>query len=294
MLKGDCESGQGNYKTAMTDYQAAQQLDDKKDPELSARLLASMGSAQLNMGDEAAGLQSINQAEQLYPKGTAAYQYLASYYINKGNLNAALNPLIKLAQLNPQNVQAQINIGDIYVRQNNFTEAQAAFTKALQIDPKSGDAQFGLAEIAAKKGDIKTTDTELQKAIAIDAGNASLYDATIAQFLEAPTTDKTDHTADAAHYADAATKADPNNPSAWYSLGIAYADQNKKDMANSALRKAFDLYKARGDQNGMQQTNAAYGQVNKGQSLMGGSNGTTNGQGGGTGKNIETPGDMPH
>jgi TonB family protein len=271
MLKGDCESGAQNFKAALADYQAAQQADDKKSPELTSRLLASMGNAQLGLGDETAGLQSINQAERLSPKSPFAYQYLASYYITKGNLNAALNPLLQLAQVQPNNVQVQINIGDIYVRQKNYTAAQAAYDKALEIDPKSGDAQFGLAEMAAAKGDPKSADAALQKAVSLAPSNAALYNATLAQLFLNATTDKEDHTADAEKYADAATKADPNYAMAWYSLGIAYADQKKKDQANSALRKAFDLFKAKNDQSGMEFVNKAWVQINgKDNSLISG------------------------
>jgi TonB family protein len=285
MLKGDCESGEQNYKAALADYQAAQQADDKKSPDLTSRLLASMGNAQLGMGDEAAGLNSLNQAEQLAPKSPFAYQYKASYYITKGNLNAALNPLLQLAQVQPNNVQVQINIGDIYVRQKNYPAAQAAYDKALSIDPKNADAQFGLAEMAAAKGDAKSADAALQKAISMAPSNAGLYNATLAQLFLNATTDKEDHSADAEKYASAATIADPTYAMGWYALGIAYADQHKKDQANSALRKAFDLFKAKNDEQGMEFVDKAFVQLNgKDNSLLTGSgrNEKTN-QPGGTG-----------
>jgi TonB family protein len=261
MLKGDCETGLQNYKAAVADYQAAQQLDDKKSAELTSRLTASLGNAQLGAGDVAGGLQSINQAERISPKSPFAYQYLATYYItmNPPNLNAALNPLLQLAQVQPANVQVQINIGDIYVRQKNYAAAQAAYGRALQIDPKSADAQFGLAEIAAAKGDSKSIDAPLQKAIGLMPSNAALYNSNIAQLLLNATTPAL---ADAQKYAEMATKADPNFASGWYALGIAYADQNKKDLANSALRKAFDLFKAKSDQAGMTVVNKAYTDLN--------------------------------
>ncbi len=271
MLKADCETGMQQYKAAIADYQSAQQLDDKKNADLTSRLTASLGSAQLASGDEAGGLQTLAQAERISPKAPFAYQYLATYYITKSppNLNAALNPLQQLALVQPTNVQAQINIGDIYVRQKNYTAAQAAYTKAIGIDPKSGDAQFGLAEIAAAKGDTKSIDTPLQKAISLQPNSAATYNTAIAQLLLGVTPPPL---ADAQKYADAATKADPNNASGWYALGIAYADQSKKDLANSALRKAFDLFKAKNDQNGMQVVNKAYTDLNgKDNSLITGS-----------------------
>jgi len=261
MLKGDCETGLQQYKAAIVDYQSAQQLDDKKNADLSSRLMASLGNAQLASGDETSGLQTIAQAERIAPKAIFAYQYLASYYITKTppNYNAALNPLQQIAILQPTNVQAQINIGDIYVRQKNFAAAQAAYARAIAIDPKSGDAQFGLAEMAAAKGDSKSIDAPLQKAISLSPNSAAAFNTAISQLLLNATPPDV---ADAQKYAEAATKADPNNASGWYSLGITYADQNKKDQANSALRKAFDLFKAKNDQNGMTVVNKAYTDLN--------------------------------
>jgi TonB family protein len=272
MLKGDCEAGlDPKSSDALADYQAAQKLDDHKDATITSRLYASIGNVLLNMGNTAAGLQAMNQAETTDPKAPFAYQYEAGYYINQGNLSAALSPLIQLAQVQPTNAQAQINIGDIYVREGNFTAAQAAYSKAQQIEPSSGDAAFGLAEIPAAQGDVKNIDAPLQKAISLSPGSAAIYNSSIAQLLLKQTSDKTDHSADAVRYAQAATKADPTYGWGWYSLGIAYADQNKKDQANSALRQAFTLFKAKGDQNGMQQTDKQWTQLNgKDNSLMSG------------------------
>ncbi|GEM_PF-1759949 len=263
MLKGDCESGlDPKSSTALADYQEAQKLDDKKSTSLTSRLLASMGNVMLYQGNTAGGLQALNQAESVDPKAPYAYQYLASFYINQGNLNAALNPLLQLAQIQPNNVQAQINIGDIYVRQHNFTAAQAAYEKALQMSPKSGDAAFGLAEIPAAQGDVKNVDAPLQKAISLSPSSAAVYNSSIAQLLLQPTPDKADHSADALRYADAATKADPNYGWGWYSLGIAYADQHKNTQANSALRQAFNLFKAKGDMTAMQAVDKQWTSLN--------------------------------
>jgi TonB family protein len=272
MLRADCEAGlDPKSPAALADYQAAVKLDDHKDAMVSSRLQASLGNALLNSGNTAAGLQAINQAETTDPKAPFAYQYLASYYIEQQNLNAALNPLLQLAQVQPQNVQAQVNIGDIYVRQRNFTAAEAAYQKAQQINPNSGDAALGLAEIQAAQGEVKSIDAPLQKAISLSPANAAAYNSAIASLLLSPTSDKVDHSVDAQRYAEAATKADPNYGWAWYYAGIAYADQNKKDQANSALRQAFNIFKSKGDQSGMQTVDKQWTQLNgKDNSLMNG------------------------
>ncbi len=272
MLKGDCEVGSGNAQAALTDYEAAQGLDDKKNTDLTARLLADIGNAKFTLGDEAGGLEALNESERIAPHSPFAYQYMATHYIQKGNLNAALNPLTQLVQVDPKNKQALVNIGDIYVRQKNFTAAQQAYSKALALDSNYGDALFGQAELAAAQGNTVQADSALARAVAASPSNTSTYNAALANLLLEQTTDKVDHSADAAKYAQAATTADPNNANAWYSLGIALADQKKKDQANAALHKAFDLFKAKNDMQGMNAVNQAYMQLNgKDQSLMTGS-----------------------
>ncbi len=198
------------------------------------------------MGDELSGLQSMKSAKQLAPNVPYAYQAVATYYITKNppNLNAALDPLLHLAQLQPDNAQVQINIGDISLRRGNLQQSGTAFAKALQIDPHSADAQFGLAELAAAQGDITSLDRELQKAVAMNPSDASFYNETIAQMLFTPAINpQSAHTnpgggnyvgpserdAYAQKYAEAATKADPTDGTAWYQLGVAYAQQLKKN-----------------------------------------------------------------
>ena len=63
-------------------------------------------------------------------------------------------------------------------------------------------------------------------------------------------------------YGNAATAADPNYAWGWYTVGIVLADQQKKDQASSALRKAFDLFKSQNNTTGMTATNDQYVKVN--------------------------------
>jgi TonB family protein len=59
MLVGETEVSLGQTKAALADLQLAQNGDDRKRADVSARLLAEIGNAQLTLGDESAGLASI-------------------------------------------------------------------------------------------------------------------------------------------------------------------------------------------------------------------------------------------
>ena len=329
MLKGDCEAGLQNFAAALADYRTAQRSDDGANPMVSSRLLAALGNAQLKTGDALGGLQTLNKAATVDPKAPFAYQTLYAYYtsLSVPDLPKALDALEHLVQLQPNDPQVQIDIGTIYLRQNDFVKASDAFTRALQIDPKNADAQFGFAELAAVKNDLPQADASLAKAIAMSPGDASFYQASIAQLLLSVPADaqlRTDHPAvtqgatasftstseravQAQKYADAATRSDANDGTAWYWLGMSYAEQGKKDMAVGALRRAQQIFgsnscvdihfstRAYGtsclqyQKMMLAEANAAYAQLNDTGTLMG-----THGVGGGTGKSIDTNGDMPH
>jgi TonB family protein len=255
---GEALQGTNDNAGALAAFKSAQQLDDKKNANVTARILADLGITTLALGHEADGIALINQAEKTAPGSPVAYQALASYYIRNGKLDAALGPLNQLSQISPQDAEVWVTIGDIYVQKKDFANAKTAYGKALAIDPKNANALFGGAQIAAASGDLATAGTALSQAVAASPGNTALYNATIAAILLGLPAKGTDPTPDAVKYATVATNSDPNYANGWYDLGVALARQGKKDQATSALHKAFDLFKAQNGTAGMAQVNARF------------------------------------
>jgi TonB family protein len=256
---GEALQGTSDNAGALAAFKNAQALDDKKNANVTARILADMGITTLALGHEADGIALINQAERVAPASPVAYEALASYYINNGKLDAALGPLNQLTQVAPKDAQVWVTIGDIYVQKKDYTNAKTAYGKALAIDPKNGNALFGGAQIAAAQGDLTGAGTALSAAVAALPSNTALYNATIsAILLGLQVKGGTDPAPDAIKYATTATQADPNLANGWYDLGVGLARLGKKDQANTALHKAFDLFKAQNNANGMAQVNARY------------------------------------
>jgi len=255
---GEALQGTNDNQGALAAFTNAQALDDKKSANVTARILADLGITKLALGQDADGIALINQAERVAPASPVAYEALASYYINHGKLDAALGPLNQLAQVTPQDPQVWATIGDIYVTKKDFANAKNAYGKALAIDPKFPNALFGNAEIAAAQGDLASAGTQLDQAVAASPANAALYQATISAILLGLPSKGTDPVPDAVKYATAATVADPNYANGWYDLGVGYAKQGKKEQANAALHKAFDLFKAQNNSQGMAQVNARF------------------------------------
>ena len=260
---GEALQGTGDNQGALAALAQAEKLDDHKNANITARILADKGVTLLAMGKESDGIASINKAEQTAPASPVAYQALASYYIRKGNLDAALGPLSQLAQIMPNDPNVQVDIGDIYVQKKDYAKAKGAYDKALAMNPQSGGALLGLAQIAAAQGDLPGAEIALQRAIAADPKASAGYNATIAAILLGLQPGKgADPVPDAVKFATAATEADPNFANGWYDLGVANARQGKKDQANSALHRAFELFKAQNNQSGMEAVNARYKELN--------------------------------
>jgi TonB family protein len=256
---GEALQGSNDNAGALAAFKNAQALDDKKSANVTARILADMGITTLALGHEADGIALINQAERIAPASPVAYEALASYYINNGKLDAALGPLNQLTQVSPKDAQVWVTIGDIYVQKKDYANAKTAYAKALAIDPKNGNALFGGAQIAAAQGDLTGAGTGLSAAAAALPSNTALYNATIAAILLGlQVKGGTDPTPDAIKYATTATQSDPNLANGWYDLGVGLARLGKKDQANTALHKAFDLFKAQSNATGMAQVNARY------------------------------------
>jgi TonB family protein len=259
---GEALRGTGDNPGSITAFKNALALDDKKSANVTARIYADLGVSQLNMKQESEGIASINQAERIAPNSPVAYEALAGYYVRNQKYDAALGPLSQLAQITPKDPQVQVDIGDIYVQKKDYAKAKAAYEKALALDPNNGNALFGSAQIAAAQGDLPGASSALSKAVAASPSNAAVYNATISAILLGLQIKGVDPTADAVRYATAATTADPNFAPGWYDLGVGLASQGKKDQATTALRKAYDLYKAQNNADGMANVAARYKQLN--------------------------------
>ncbi len=262
MLLGETEVTLGQTKQALDDLMIAKAGDDAKQPVVTARLLAEIGNAQLTLGQETAGLASINQAEAIAPHSPFAYQALQSYYMLKNNYTAALAPLKQLIQIQPAEPMWQVDLGDVYLNMKDWADAQKAYNTAVAMPGASGDAKLGLAKLAAAQGQVAQIDAGLNDAIKATPANASYYNTVIANILLNASSGKVDYSTDALKYAKAGTDADPNNGNAWVSYAIALADQHKKDLANDAFRKAYSIFKAKNDTAGVTVVLNYYKQIN--------------------------------
>jgi len=127
MLVGETEISLGQTKQALDDLLAAKAADNGKQSEISARLLAEIGNAQLTLGDETTGIASIMQAEAIAPHSPFPYQALSSYYMAKNNYSAAMGPLKQLILIQPGEPSWDVELGDVYLNTKDWADAQSSY-----------------------------------------------------------------------------------------------------------------------------------------------------------------------
>jgi tetratricopeptide (TPR) repeat protein len=180
-----------------------------------------LGVSELGGGDTASAIRDLEQANKL----------------------GAADPKI------PANVRAQVlgNLAAAYASNGELDKAKASVAQAKSLDPgtKAGD---GVAGILATRGDEAQTAKKYTEAASdfsaaaefSPANGANLYTRAAFALLSAPKPDN----AAARDAANKALAADPNSAPANFALGVAYANDGKRDDAKTALQKALDQAKA--------------------------------------------------
>jgi TonB family protein len=261
ILLCEVQSSLNDYSDAVASAKQAETLDDHKNTQVSARVVADLGQAELALGDKADGMADLARSKQVDPQAPWAYEYEYTYDL-KNNRTDALKPLAQLELLPTQakNPQWPVAAGNIYLGENNLAQAKAEFAKAAAINPNDPNVLFGDAEVAAASGDSNGVDTTMQKlAAAVSQKQAAVYESSIAiLMINASQGGKSVNLGDAQKYAQQATVADATNGMAWFALGYAQAQQHQTDDAKNSILKAYGIFKAQNDQDHMKQASDLY------------------------------------
>ena len=150
--------------------------------------------------DFKAAIDSFNNAGQLDPSQVAVWENLALSYYYLGlaqsgddkikSFDQSLANYQKVAQMKPTEAGYYIQMGNIYASEKKMPEAEQALTKAVQLDPSiAGKAYFNLGANLVNNG----------------------------------------HSDQAAEYFKKSVDANPNNPEAWFQLGLSLAQKGTVD-----------------------------------------------------------------
>lgn len=155
--------------------------------------------------DYKAAIDSLNNAATIDPNQVAIYENLGSAYYGLGmsqtgddrikSLDLALADYQKSAQMRPTEAGYYIQMGNIYAAEKKMPEAEQALTKAVQLDPSTaGKAYYNLGANLVNTG----------------------------------------HSDQASEFFQKSVDANPNNPEAWYQLGLSLAAKGSVDTKTGA------------------------------------------------------------
>ena len=145
-MRGKAYRSDHKYDLAVTDYQAAVQVD----PNLDIAYYE-MGAAYQELGNHGKAIESFNRAIAL--KGdNAGYLYarcVSESWISK--FGDAANDCRKASHLKPGDADMLATLGRLYEDQGQKAEAMDTYKAALAINPNQAEAKEGL-EFLTKKG----------------------------------------------------------------------------------------------------------------------------------------------
>ena len=142
--------------------------------------LIDTGVKQHNAGNDAAALNTFNEAIKLAPENSEAWANLGNCYNAMQNHDKAISTLNKAVDINPQNAFAWVCLGSSYNSKDNYDKAIECFERAMKNGNLSksdnSSALAGIGVAYAKKGNSERALEYLQKATEIDSRNEYAWD----------------------------------------------------------------------------------------------------------------------
>ncbi|MFH7243166.1 MAG: tetratricopeptide repeat protein [Spirulina sp.] len=265
---------QGNYTEAVTAYRRAVALDrgnlafryglahslfhsDQPTEALATyrEILAShpreanaylgIGSIQLQQGDNDAALATYQELVRLAPGNAQAYEALGNLYIQQEDYDQALTYLNRGVRASSSNKDSlYVSIASLYLLQENFPAARSAATQALALNSTNAQAQNQMGYILYQEGDRESAFEHLVRAVRLNpdliAAHALLGELLLEreQFLQAVLSYRR------------VVDARPDDPAAFYNLGLALWGQGLQAQAVSNVELARYMYERQGNTEG--------------------------------------------
>lgn len=217
------------YDKALAEYEKAGQMK----PE-SARITHALGQVYKAMGE-------IEKAEELFldavtynPRYIKVQQSLGELHLELGNETEAIKYLKEAASISPDDAARQISLGKLYAKNDLFEEAEKAFQHAIKSDPKNAELQTQIGEIYLEHG-------QAEKAAEAFRGSLGLNETVHVYNRLGIALRHNQRYKEAIEEYKKALKVEPENEVVYYNLGRALLDDNQKDGAIGAFRKAREL-----------------------------------------------------
>lgn len=179
----------------------------------------------LQRGEVPQALQFAQEAARLSPEHPGARQILTRALAASGSVDRAEAGLAGLVKEFPQSAALQTDMGQILVRKKDFAGARRAFEKALQLDPDSVEALRGRVGMDLADKNAARATASVEERLKKSPTSAAVL------LLAADTYRATGDAAKQESALRRAAEADPNNMTAFASLGRFFIEQRKLDQA---------------------------------------------------------------
>lgn len=217
------------WTLARAAFESAVRADDT-----NAEAWAWLGEADQQNGRD--GSAELDRALELNPNSSVVHGLRGLYFQQVGNYRAALTEYQIAASLEPQAPARFVSLGEAYAWTGDLIRALEAFQYAAALAP--GDAAYwrALADFCGRQG-IHLEDVGIpaaQRAVTLDGGAANLDTLGWLLLLDA-------RYAEAERILSDALKADPQNASVHFHLGLLHLQTGDRAAAFENLIHARDL-----------------------------------------------------
>jgi tetratricopeptide (TPR) repeat protein len=246
-----------------------------KKPDLAGAHFA-LGTALVNLGQNAEAETELQQASRLAPELPFAPEALGELYLRRQQYDKALEAFSDAVKRQADFVPAHVGLGDAYWGKGNASQAAAEYAKAVKLAPNQASLQIKLAMMDEWFGKLQEAEQAYLAAIRLDPKAAVAYNnlAWMTVSLQSPdpgklvlaqkwaqqAVDLNPHIAafqvtlawvyrargdlgSAAAVLEKSAAANPRSPEVLYRLGIVYSEAGKTQQARTYLARALTMEK---------------------------------------------------
>ena len=225
----DLEAKQPEKALALVQAQTA------KSPNNPA-LFTDLAALQLQLKDFSGAQATAQHALSLNKGYEPAVQIYSESEVATGNTDAAISAWQQWLNAHPDDPRANTLLGSLEQTKGDINKATDYYKKALQLDSSQAVAANNLAYLMVENGD----NTDVALSYAQTARRSLPNSATTADTLAWVYYHKGTYSL-ARDLLEDATKAEPNDPSIHYHLGLTYSKLGDKTNATMQLKKAAEL-----------------------------------------------------
>ena len=231
---------------ALSYRQGIEYASEGKFPEAAAQFESNLK----NNKSDSTSISSLAVIKDLND-GKITDSYARSFFtglslLQNGKTDEGLKEFEKDIAVNPAYPKPYNVAGMIYASLGEKLKAISYFQKAIEINPQYSEAYFNLAVLYQSLVQPEDALTYYKKVISLQPNSldviinmAAIY-ASLQKYPEA------------IEYYQRAIELDRDNPDAYYNLALAYFMSDQLAKFRDNLLKAQDLYKRRGDTNGLE------------------------------------------